>query len=867
MKRILTLIISFLSFTAVFAQKDIKVSVHNVVEVGEQFNVTFEIEGNVGAGKLEWTPGEGFELLWGPQYGHSSSTSFINGKKTSSSQSTFTYVLRCDNPGKYIISPATANIKNKVITSQPVTIEVVQGHDKSSDKSSQVQSSSTNRLSSDNLFMRFEFDKRKVVVGEPIHAKLKLYLKVDIVGLEGFYPPQFNGFWAKETASPQTLEFNREKYNDQIWSVATIKEYILIPQQSGELKISPAQLICLVNVMDESYGTSALDLFFNSGYKTVNKKLSTSAVTISVDELPQPAPLSYIGAVGDFSVSASLQNDSLKVGDASSLIIKVKGKGNISLFTQPSVAFPPDFESYDVKVSERLDASGIRGEKTYEFPFIPRSSGDFEIPSVEISYYDISAKKYISKSTGSIPVSVAKLSGAEALAQSSSPNVVKSFDQKTVGTLNKDIRYIARDHKRFVPKGTFLLGGTLFWVVLLTMIVVCVAFAFIWNQLAARRADVVKTRTRKASKMAMKRLKDAKKFLDQNKHGEFYEEMHKALLGFVADKLNVPYGELSRERISGILQLHGVGQDTLDEFLELLDDCEFARYAPSAANKNMSEHYNKALDVISSLDSNIKKSKDSSMKSMLIALIMLLLPFGVGAANEMDVDSLWNAGNAAYAEGKWEDAIEAYSGIEAQGLESEELYFNIGNAYYKEGDIPMSILYYKRSLALNPSNKDTEYNLSLAQGMIKDKIDPVPEFILKTWMRDFCYIISSNSWTIIFLVMMGLTLVLVLVFFLSTSVAARKTGFFTGLVSLIMAILSLSMALWQRNSYMNNEAAVVMSGVVSVKSSPSEDNSTELFLLHEGTTIDVLQEVEDWYEIRLVDGRRGWLLSRNVEKI
>ena len=861
MKKILILIMSLLSFTWAGAQNTIKVSVHNVVEAGEQFNVTFSIEGNLKAGDLEWAPAAGFELLWGPQYGHSSSTSFINGKRTSSSESTFTYVLRCDNPGKYVIPSATARHKGQTYKSEPVEIEVVSGGGSGNVAADQQQSqNSTGKLSTDDLFMQFELDRSRVVVGEPIHATLKLYLRVDIVGLEGFTPPTFNGFWTKETKSPTTLEFAREKYKDQIWSVATIREYVLIPQQSGNLSISPAELICLVNVRDDSFGNSAMDLFFNSGYKTINKKLKTSPVTVKVSPLPQPAPLSSTGGVGKFSISAKLQADSLNVNDASSLIVKVKGSGNISLIGQPIVNFPPDFESYDVKISERLDASGLRGEKTYEFPFIPRSAGDFEIPSINFSYYDIQKKQYETSTTGPLPIHVAKVAGAQGDVQGSGPDVVKSFDQKEVGNLNRDIRYISRDHRRFEPHGTFFLGTPLFWGLFFLMTLGSLLFGLIWTKLAARRADVVKTRTRKASKMAMRRLKDAKKYLDQHIQGAFYEELHKALLGFVADKMNVPYGQLSQERIAELLVRHGVPQADADEFVNLLD-------APSTGNKDMDAHYAAALEVISKLDSNIKTMNNSPMKNTLAVLLLLCVPFLSQGMDRDEAENLWATGNAAYNEGQWNRAVEAYSQIETAGLEAPELYYNMANAYYKSGEIPMSILYWNRALRLDPSMKDAAYNLEMAQGQIKDKIDEVPEFILKTWMRDFCYSIGSDTWTILFLVFLALALVMALLYFLSRNTPARQAGFFTGLIALVVAILCISMASWQKNNYTGDEAAVVMTPVVSVKSSPSEDNSTELFLLHEGTTIEVLQHDGDWYEIKLADGRRGWLLTREVMDI
>ncbi len=865
MKRIVLVLMSILSLTIASAQTSIKVNVHNVVEVGEDFSVTFVVDGKVDARDFQWTSDENFEILWGPQYGHSSSTSYVNGKRTSSSQTSFTYLVSCSKAGTYTLPSAVLTLKRKTLTSEPVEIEVVEvsGPDAAAETATEDRGRNES-VSSNRLFMQFVTDKQRVMVGEPVHASLKLYSKVDIAGFSGFTLPDFNGFWKKETKSPQYNNVSREKFNGEIWDAATICEYVLIPQQSGTLTIGPSELVCMVNVREDTRGMSELDLFFSSGYKTLEKRLRTKPLKIQVSALPQPAPALFTGGVGRFDISARLQKDSLEVNEASTLTVIVKGKGNISLMGQPVVSFPLDFEAYDVKTSEKSGKDGLSGEKIYEFPFIPRSAGDFEIPAIGLSYYDSARHQYVTVDTGALPIHVEKGEGTEVLSGSSGPDVVKSFSQDQVSNLNTDIRYIVRESSRFSPAGSFFLGSPLFWGLFGSMTLIAVLVALIFRFLMHRRADVVHMKTRKASKKALKRLVGARKFLQQGNRSGFYEEMHKALLGFVADRMNVPYGELSGDRIGTLLQEHGAKPESCQEFLDLLDACEFARYAPSHDAKDMAAHYKTAGEIISVLDAEIGKIKSSAMKNTMLALLLMLAPFWANGMEQAEADSLWSAANSAYTAGEWQKAVDLYLPIEEAGLESPALYYNIANAYYKGGDLTSAILYYNRALRLDPSMEDAAYNLKLANSRIRDRIEPVPEFIFKVWMRDFCYVMDGNAWTALFLVLFMVTLVMVLLYLLSASTSARKTGFFTGIVTLLLSLFCLWMAFWQKSDYEDNKDAIVTTPVISVKSSPSADQSTELFRLHEGTKVEVLQDEEDWFEIRLMDGRQGWLLKKQI---
>jgi tetratricopeptide (TPR) repeat protein len=473
----------------------------------------------------------------------------------------------------------------------------------------------------------------------------------------------------------------------------------------------------------------------------------------------------------------------------------------------------------------------------------------------------VNQKKYVTLQTQPLDMTVERSNEAE-----SSPMVSSGITRKDVKNLGSDIRFINIKNPGLTDKGTFFVTSPLFVVLTVLLVILAVACWFIFRKIAARRADVAGAKNRKATKMAMGRLRLAGTFLKQNLYTAFYEELHKALLGFISDKLNMPAAELSRDRISETLAERGVAQGLIDTFISILDACEFARYAPDAGNEAMTAHYNSAIDVISSIDSSMKSTKKAPKVAYLVLLLLTAAPVANGR-NDAYVDSLWNAANNAYVEGRWEDAVKGYEGISALGLESAALYCNTADAFFKQGNMPKAILNYERALKLDPSYEDARYNIELSNSLIQDRIDPVPEFILKVWAKDVCWLMDSDSWAVTFIVLLALTLAMILLFLLAPTAPGRRAGFFTAIALLLFAVASLSFSLWQKNDYMKTDDAIVMRPVVSVKSSPSAESSQDLFILHEGTKVEILDQVGSWSNIELADGRQGWIKSSDIETI
>lgn len=894
MKKLLSAIIFAAVSAAAFAQSALRVEAPNVVAIDERFNVTFIYEGDKNISDFHWSAGDDFDLVWGPQTGFSKSEQIINGKRTTSSQVTYTYILSPKNVGTFILPKASANVKGKEIVSSAVTIEVVRDNssdDKPGSANNRPDNAGTRSgsISDNDVFMRLFISKGNVVVGEPVIATLKLYQRVNIAGFEDARFPAFNGFWSQEVEAPTNIEFQRESIDDKIYNTALLRKWVIIPQQEGSITVDPAELVCLVNIRVSTGGASIFDGFFDD-YRTIRKRIFSQSAVINVSALPAGVPANFGGGVGSFAISASLSKDSLVTHEAASLVVTVKGRGNVSLLEAPKVSFPPDMEVYDTKVSEKTDkgTGGTSGSKTYEFPFIPRSHGDFAIPPINYSYYDIGTGRYVTLSTAEISYHVAKGKDTQSSSGTVSSPVVS---RNGVSNINEDIRFIEVKRPGLVAKGDFFLFSWLYWALIATVIVLASAVWVLLRKAAARRADVAGTRTRRASKAAVRRLKLADDFLRRNLHTAFYEELHKALTGYVSDKLNLAVADLSKESISEQLAAENVPSGVIEEFIGILDACEFARYSPDSGHKAMEKHYEAAVRAISSIETNMKGKKKTSgaaVKGAAIAMVMMLaLPCLTDAAALPDVsaddavlsessetgigasyvDILWERGCGAYTDGKWEEAIEAYSAIAAAGLESAALYCNIGDACFKSGDYPHAILYFERSLKLDPSYSDARYNLDIASHYIKDRIDPVPEFILVQWGRALCYLLDSNTWAVLSIVFFAMCAAMLLLFILGVSPAVKKTGFFTAIVLLLFSAYSLGSSLWQRTDYIKADGAIVMRPVTSVKSSPSSEASMDLFILHEGTKVTILDEVGAWRNISLADGRQGWMLISDMEII
>ena len=850
----------FVLFCGSLAAQNLTLDAPSVVSMNETFRIVFTADGNMN--DFQWPGTSDFDVVWGPQKGSMSSTNIINGKRESSHTETYTYLLQPKAEGKFTLPSATAKVDRKECSTSPFTIEVVKAQQQSSSSSSSSQQGSSGAVqsgtvSNDDIFLRLSLSKTNVVKGEPITATLKLYYRSDISGLEDITFPSFNGFWNKETFTAQTIESTRENVDGTIYNVALLKRYMLIPQQEGRLTIDPAEMVCQVRVRSSSgFGRSIFDDFFDN-YQTIRKRVSSGSVTVNVSPLPGGAPSSFEGGVGQFKISASLSNDSLKTNDAGSLKVTITGNGNISMLGAPKVSFPSDFEVYDVKSTENISNDGASGSKTFEYPFIPRSYGTYEIGPVNYSYYDVSLGRYVTITAPVMSVSVA--AGAE---DAAAGTIVPGVARQGVRSIGEDIRYIATGRDNLRKQGRFFVSSPAFYIILALL----AALFFIVDKVTAvrraRRADVAGSKNRKANKVARARLRLAGDYLSKGLDTAFYEELHKAVTGYVCDKLMMSPADYTKENARQRLVEDGVEPALADSFVEILDGCEMARYAPESNPDAMENLYKNAMSVISRIEGSIRNSsgrKGAAAKAA--TTLLLLLSLGLTAAAQD-----WNAANELYAQGDYTTALDNYLAIERSDMVSADLYYNIGNCYYKLADIPHAVLYYKRALKLNPRHADAANNLEIAQASVQDRIDSVPRFILAQWIDNLKYSMSSDGWAWLTIGLFALVVLLMTGFRQLGSVSARKASFVLACVLFVLTLCTFSLSLSQRADALSDKGAVVMSPVSSVKSSPGT-SGTSLFIIHEGTVLEVKDVVGDWYRVTIADGREGWIPAADIEII
>ena len=610
MKRFGFILLLFITGIAYGQEVKFEASAPSVVATGEQFRLSYTL--NQEGTNLKVPTLEGFELLMGPSVSQSSSFSFVNGKSTQSKSYTYTYLLEGTKEGKFQIAPASVIVDGKQYQSNALTIEVVKGNTNSNASSGRnsgqpIQPDATASVNEENLFVKVDVSKKSLYLGESLVATIKVYTKVDLSNFGRSKFPTFDGFLAEEIPTPQRIELVRETYNGQIYNVGVIRKVLLFPQHTGEIVIEPFELECIVRQRLAGGGHSFFDDFFGN-YRDVRAMRRSKPVTVTVKELPQNGkPAGFSGTVGNITMSTSLSADTVSANDAITYKVTFSGQGNLKLLQAPVMDFPLDFEAYDPKESRNVNTSenGMAGTVSFEYVLIPRYSGDYKIPAIRYSYYDTKSNTYKTIVGQEYAIHVRK--GAEkGQAGSTSGNVVQSFKKEDIRQVGEDIRYLKTGSLNLKEAGVHFFGTLKYWLSLFIPLVLFIA-AFVFNrQRIKANADIARVKNRTATKMARKRLKLAATALKSHNGEQFYDEVLKALWGYMSYKLNIDKAELNRDNISEILQRKNVSEDLMKDFISLLDTCEYARYAPGSNSDNeMEKVYARSIEVITKLDKNI----------------------------------------------------------------------------------------------------------------------------------------------------------------------------------------------------------------------------------------------------------------------
>ena len=866
MRRFYSILLTLFAVTITATAQKLVAGAPSHVSVGEQFRLTYTINtqdvDNFRAGNFP----DAFEVLMGPSTSRQSSFQMVNGHTTSSSSITFTYIVCANKNGTFTIPPAQIRCDGKVVKSNSVKINV-SGRQQAQrggggggyDGEPQMRPSGSH-ISGSDLFIKVSANKQRVHEQEPILLTYKVYTLVQLTRLDGKMP-DLKGFHTQEVQLPQQKSFKVETYNGRPYRTVTWSQYVMFPQMTGKLEIP--SITFDGTVVMQNRDIDPFEAFFNggSGYVEMKKKIKAPGITIQVDPLPN-RPADFSGGVGKFNISAQLTPASIKTNDAVTLRVIVSGVGNLKLIKEPVVVFPKDFDRYDAKVTDKtkLTANGVEGSMIYDFIAVPRNAGKYEIPPVKFVYYDTSTNKYATIESKGFTLNVA---------QGAKGGGVSDFTGQDVDLLNKDIRHIKTTPEELHGVNEFFFGSTSYWVTLALLAIAFISLFVIFRQRAIDNANIGKMRGKKANKVATKRLRVANKLMTAGRSSEFYDEVLRALWGYVGDKLNMPVESLSRENISQRLSEREVSEANVKLFISALDECEFERYAPGDAKGNMNKTFNAAMTAIENIEDTMKKRKkvNTAGLGLLILVISMAIPSAAQAQKSAAPVHVTKAmGDSAYVRQQYQQAIADYEALLKKGV-SADVYYNLGNAYYRTDNITRAVINYERALLLSPGDPDIRVNLQLARSKTIDKITPESEMFFVTWYRSLVNIMSVDGWATMSLVALAIAIILALCYLFSGRVWMQKTGFFGALAMIVIFGLSNLFAWQQKDQLVNRTGAIVISPAAAVKSTPA-NGGTDLFIIHEGTKVEITDSsMKEWKEVRIADGKEGWIKASMIEMI
>lgn len=584
-----------------------KASAPEAVIMGETFRLSYTV--NAEGKDLRIPEITDFEVLIGPSTSTSMSTQVLNGKMSTETSLTFTYILQPKKEGTFTIAPATIKVNNANYTSNAVKIKVLPP-DKADEAAAQGGNgnSSTSAIGKDDLFITAVISKKSVYEQEGFLVTYKLYAnprKTNVVGINQIKLPEFEGFLTQDVELPTNRQLTLENYNGKNYGTFVVRQSVLFPQRSGKITIPSGSLDVALRVQVQSRRPrSVFDFFEDAGYVDVNKTVPISAVTVDVKPLPSGKPASFSGGVGNFTITSSISSEKVKTDEAVTVKVVISGNGNVKLLKNPEVEFPSDFDIYDPKVETNIKTTtgGSTGTKTIEYMAIPRYAGDFEIPAIAFSYFDTKSGAYKTLTSGPYKLHVEQGQGG-----GNAPVVSNFSNKESVKYLGKDIRYLKVNPIRFVPRDEMFFGSLAFYLCYIIPVVLFVIFFIIYRKQVKENANIALVRTKKANKTAVKRLKNAGKLLKENKKEEFYDEVLRALWGYLSDKLSIPLANLTKDNVEAELAKYGVDESLISEFMDILNTCEFARYAPAQASDAMDKLYEQTIDAIGKMENTIKK--------------------------------------------------------------------------------------------------------------------------------------------------------------------------------------------------------------------------------------------------------------------
>lgn len=842
----------FLLVTTTISAQRVHCSAPRSVEVGSKFQIEYVIDASdVSAFRLGNIP-EGIEILYGPNQSEVSSYQYVNGHLSGSTTVTVSYVAMATRGGNFTIPPAMVVANGRRMSTESMRVRV----NGSAPAAATAQSRGGGREEKTvgnpghgDLFILVSASKTHVHEQEPVMLTYKVYTTLNLTQLNGAMP-DLKGFHTQEVKLPQQKNFHMETFRGKTYNTVTWSQYIMYPQMTGSLKIPSITYHGIVMEEDRSE-----DAFFTGGgYKEVPRDVTAPGITIQVDPLPAK-PKDFSGGVGKFNISAQLAKTEVRAGDPINLRLVLSGTGNLKLVKEPAVQIPSDFDKYDTKITDKtkLSEAGVEGNMIYDYLFVARKEGTYTIPAIRFTYYDTGSNSYKIITTQSFTIKVDKGNGNGGMSD---------FDSDE----NKDIRPIKTGNTSVHKIGDFFFGSVAYWAIIVVLLAVFAFLFYSFRKTVLMRSDIVGMKRNNANKIATRRLRRADELMLKGKSSEFYDEVMRALWGYVSDKLNIPVEHLSSDNISEKLSALGVDDNTINKFTGALHECEFERYAPGDTKGNMDRTMESAMTAIMEIENSLNErtkaqqhtGSGSAMMLMLVAA-MMLLPLSAGAITKQNADN-------EYAKKNYTQAIADYQELLKDGV-SADIYYNLGNAYYRTDNITQALLAYERAHLLSPGDADIRFNLEMARSKTIDKITPQSEMFFVTWYKALVNLMSVDGWAYTACLSLLIAIIAMLFYLFHGNDKVRAGGFYASITFIVIFILTNIFAFEQRDLLINRTGAIITSPAVTVKNGPSA-NAGSAFVIHEGTRVDIIDKsLANWRSIRLADGREGWITTKQLEEI
>lgn len=849
-------ILAFLLVTTAYflhAQR-VQVAAPRHVMVGEEFQIEYTINTrDVRNFRLGSLP-SGLEYHSGPYRSEQSSFQIVNGHTTSSSSVSIIYILMARRGGSFTIPPARFHAAGMDLASTPVKIVASGGHSASQGSTAynpndayEEDSRQQQATSGNELFIKVFANKTRVHEQEAVLLTYKVYTNVKLVQLDGKMP-DLKGCHVQEIKLPQQKSFHTETYKGRRYNCVTWSQYVIYPQITGKVTIPPITFHGIVR--EQNRGIDPFEAFIDgAGYRESKRDIKAQGITIQVEPLPAK-PDNFSGGVGTFNISGQLTKNEVKAGEPITLRIVIGGAGNLKLLQQPKADFPQSFDVYDTKVKDktRLTNSGIEGNIVYDLLAVPRKEGDYTIPPVSFTYFDMKTQAYKTISTHAFKLKVkpGDLAGS-----------VSDFTEK-----QGDIRPIKSGSTVFENDADFFFGSMGWWTTVCLLFILLFAVYYMFRNRAQINADLHHSKRKNANKVATLRLQKADQLMLQGDSSKFYDEVLHALWGYIGDRLNMDAEQLNRENVIGKLSEQGVDDDTIRRFVGAIDECEYERYAPGDTKGNMNRTIEAAMTAImqieNAMEQHLKGNRSSKMMGILL-LMLCLMSLPTQAVTKQTADK-------EYEQGHYLQAVKDYNTLLQQGV-SADVYYNLGNAYYRLDEIPQAILSYERALLLAPGDGDIRFNLQMARAKTIDKITPQTEMFFVTGYRALVNFMSVDAWATLGIAALVLLIVSFAVYLVSRNHTRHMAGRYCSMAFGCLFLLS-SLFAWQQKQQLESHCgAIVMGSSVPVKKSP-DSASPDQFVIHEGTKVFIKDRgVTGWLLVQLEDGREGWLAAQQIEEI